>query len=109
MLKIIKLAVLGVALSFTTLIFAADTTKSDAVKPAITASVVKTDKSAEKVNINSADEKALASVKGIGKKKAKTIVDYRIKNGNFKSVDDLKNVKGIKQKWLDKHSAELTV
>jgi helix-hairpin-helix protein len=33
------------------------------------------------VNINSADEAALTSVKGIGKAKAKAIIEYREKNG----------------------------
>src|SRR5687767_7155046 len=50
-----------------------------------------------KVNINTADEAALTSVKGIGKSRAKAILAYREKNGAFKSVDDLTKVKGIKE------------
>jgi competence protein ComEA len=103
MSKIIKLVVLGISLGVATIALAADL---DSAKP-IAAKV--SSKSSEKVNINSADETALAAVKGIGKKKAKAIVDYRTKNGSFKSIDDLKNVKGIKQKWLDKHRAQLII
>jgi competence protein ComEA len=64
---------------------------------------------AMKVNINTADEAALTSVKGVGKSKAKAIIAYREKNGAFKSVDDLTKVKGIKEKSLAKFSDHLTV
>jgi len=64
---------------------------------------------AAKVNINTADEAALASVKGIGEKKAKAIIEYREKNGMFKSVDDLTKVKGIKEKQLAKIKDQVTV
>ena len=64
---------------------------------------------AMKVNINTADEAALTSVKGIGKSKAKAIIAYREQNGAFKSVDDLTKVKGIKEKALAQFSAQLTV
>jgi competence protein ComEA len=68
----------------------------------------------DKVNINTADVSALMTVKGIGQRKAQAIVDYRTKNGSFKAVPDLLNVKGkgcrgINQKWLDKVSPNLTV
>lgn len=65
----------------------------------------------EKVNVNTADVDTLAKVKGIGKKKAQEIVDYRTKNGNFKAVEDLLNVKGkgMNDKWLDKIQSKLTV
>jgi competence protein ComEA len=53
------------------------------------------------VDINTADEKELASVKGIGPAKAKAIVEHRKKNGPFKSVDDLTNVKGFDTKSID--------
>ena len=64
---------------------------------------------AMKVNINTADEAALTSVKGVGKSKAKAIIAYREKNGAFKSVDELTKVKGIKEKSLAKFSDQLTV
>lgn len=47
------------------------------------------------VNINTATQAELESLKGIGPVKAKAIIDYRKKNGDFKSVDDLDKVDGI--------------
>jgi len=53
------------------------------------------------ININTADVKALEALPGIGAAKAQAIVDYRTAHGNFKSIDDLKNVKGIGDKVLE--------
>lgn len=51
---------------------------------------------AETVNINKADIAAMQEhLPGIGPVKSQAIVDYRKKNGSFKSVNDLKNVPGI--------------
>ena len=47
------------------------------------------------VNINTATKEELTSLKGIGDKRAQEIIDYRKKNGDFKSVDDLEKVPGI--------------
>lgn len=47
------------------------------------------------VNINTATEEQLASLPGIGKKKAAAIVAYRNEHGAFKSVDELQNVSGV--------------
>jgi len=62
-----------------------------------------------KVDLNSADEAELMAVKGIGKTKAKAIIEYRQKNGPFKSVDDLTKIKGIKEKSLEKFKNQLTI
>lgn len=61
------------------------------------------------VNINTATPADLDGVKGIGPSKAQAIVDYRSKHGPFKSLDDLKNVKGFGEKSIAKLKAELTV
>ncbi|MBI4518685.1 MAG: ComEA family DNA-binding protein [Deltaproteobacteria bacterium] len=61
------------------------------------------------VNINTASATELAGVKGIGDAKAKAIVEYREKNGPFKSVDDLGSVKGIGDKLLAKLRPQVTV
>ena len=50
---------------------------------------------ANKVNINTATEAELDALPGIGEAKAKAIVQYRNENGKFKSISDIKNVKGI--------------
>src|SRR5262245_39625994 len=47
------------------------------------------------VNINTATNEELNSLKGIGEKRTQDIIDYRTKNGPFKSVDDLEKVPGI--------------
>lgn len=60
------------------------------------------------VNINSADAATLArELKGIGLKRAQAIVDYRAKNGPFKSADELALVKGIGRQAIDKNRAEI--
>ncbi|MBP7392795.1 MAG: helix-hairpin-helix domain-containing protein [Zoogloea sp.] len=61
------------------------------------------------VNINTATPAELDGVKGIGPSKAQAIVDYRSKNGPFKSLDDLKNVKGFGEKSIAKLKGELSV
>jgi competence protein ComEA len=47
------------------------------------------------VNINTATKEELTSLKGIGDKRAQEIINYRTKNGPFKTVDDLGKVPGI--------------
>ena len=47
------------------------------------------------VNVNAASQQELEALPGIGPAKAKAIVEYRAQNGAFKSVDELKKVKGI--------------
>jgi len=61
------------------------------------------------ININTADEAQLTSLKGIGSSKAKAITQYRRDHGPFKTVDDLKNVPGIGDKTLAALKPFLTV
>lgn len=66
----------------------------------------------DKVDLNKADAKELMKVKGISSAKAKAIVSYRKKHGEFKSVDEIKQVKGFKntnEKTMDKIMDQLTV
>jgi competence protein ComEA len=50
------------------------------------------------VNINTATKDELDKIPGVGPVRAQAIVDYRAKNGPFKSADDLKKVDGIGDK-----------
>lgn len=61
------------------------------------------------VNLNSATKQELEAVNGIGPVKAQAIIDYRKKNGAFKSVTDLKNVPGFGDKSVTKVDSELSV
>lgn len=47
------------------------------------------------VNINTADEKELDKLPGIGPAMAKRIVEYRMENGAFQAPEEIKRVKGI--------------
>jgi competence protein ComEA len=61
------------------------------------------------VNINTATESELDSLPGVGPTKAKAIVDYRKANGNFKSIEDIKNVKGIGDKTFEDLKGQIAV
>ena len=61
------------------------------------------------VNLNTASKQELESLNGIGPAKAQAIIDYRTKNGGFKTIDDLKNVPGIGEKTFEKLKSEIAV
>jgi competence protein ComEA len=65
---------------------------------------------ADPVDINTADATTLArELKGIGPARAKAIVEYRQKNGPFKSADELKQVKGIAAQVVEANRANIRV
>ena len=61
------------------------------------------------VNLNTATRDELVALPGIGPAKAQAILDYRAQHGGFRSIDELKEVKGIGAKRYEKLKAELTV
>lgn len=56
----------------------------------------------EKVSINKASKEDLMTLKGIGETKALAIINYRKEHGNFKSISELQNVKGIGKSIFEK-------
>ena len=55
-----------------------------------------------KVNINTADKNLLMTLPGIGEGRAEDIISYRDDNGGFKSIEEIKNIKGIKDNIFEK-------
>lgn len=48
-----------------------------------------------KININKASQTELETLSGVGTSTALKIINYRNENGDFKTIDDIKNVPGI--------------
>ena len=61
------------------------------------------------VNLNTASAAEFEALPGIGAKTAARIIEYRQKNGAFKKVEELMNVRGIGEKNFLKLKAQLTV
>jgi competence protein ComEA len=61
------------------------------------------------LNLNTATKEELIALSGIGPAKAQAILDYRNAHGAFKSVEELKDVKGIGAKRFEKLKGELTI
>lgn len=97
------------AMGLATVAFAADestmqnsgNTSTQAIQVADSSDSSGTDASAttdqQKVNVNTATTKELMKVKGLTATRAKAIYSYRKKHGEFKSLDDLKQVRGFKK------------
>lgn len=61
------------------------------------------------VNINKATAVELEKIPGVGPSMAKKIIEHRVSNGKFHSVEDLKNVSGIGDKTFDKMRPYVTI
>lgn len=73
---------------------------------------IEAEKSTEKqgkVSLNSATIEELMTLSGVGEAKAKSIIEYRNKNGGFKNIEDIKNVSGIGDAVFDKIKENITL
>ena len=61
------------------------------------------------VNLNTATKEELITLDGIGEVKAQAIIDYRTKNGPFKSMADVDKVPGIGEGTLKKIDKEVSL
>lgn len=63
----------------------------------------------ERVNINTADAATLATLPGIGEKRAADIIADRERNGPFRFPEDITRVKGIGEETLKQFVDQITV
>ena len=63
----------------------------------------------EKVNINTADKSKLMTLTGIGEAKAEAIIQYREEHDGFRSIEELKQIEGIKDGVFNKIKDKITV
>ena len=98
-----KARFLAVCLSFFAVsipVHAVTTPKSAALKSTAVTS--------NKIDLNKADVAMLSgSFKGIGKKRAEAIIAYRESHKGFKSIEELAEVKGFGQKFIDTNREKL--
>jgi competence protein ComEA len=66
-------------------------------------------KPAATVNLNTANATELETLPGIGAATAARIVEYRLKNGPFKKIEELMNVQGIGEKSFLKLRSQITI
>lgn len=63
----------------------------------------------ELININTATKEELLTISGIGESKADAIINYRKETGEFKTIEDIKNVSGIGDSLFEKIKDYITV
>jgi competence protein ComEA len=98
----ITFAAIAVLLAAQPQVVAAQSSRSSsrsAAKPAVTSPI----------NINTASAAELEALPGIGAKTAARIVEYRQKNGPFKKLEELMNVRGVGEKNFLKLKPQITI
>ena len=65
------------------------------------ASIASNESVGDKININTADLSELDKIPGVGPARAADIINYRETHGNFKAIEEMKNIKGIGDKTFE--------
>ncbi|WP_411677522.1 ComEA family DNA-binding protein [Caproicibacter sp.] len=87
-----------------------DSAVSSGLRSAVSSGLSSTARINGKVNINTATPKELSDgLNGIGKTLSQRIVDYREKNGPFRSIEEIKNVSGIGDKIFEQIRDSITI
>ncbi len=60
------------------------------------------------IDINTADKETLMTLSGVGESFAQKIITYRERNGGFKTVQELTNIRGIGPALVEKNRDILT-
>lgn len=84
-------------------------THAETPSPASKSQVEQQVPKADKVNLNTADVDALMTLKGVGAKKAEAIVAWRKENGQFKSIEQVMDVKGIGESIFETNKSRLSI
>lgn len=61
------------------------------------------------VNLNTATAEQLTTLRGIGESKAEDILNYREQHGGFRTIEDLMQIPGIKERVFEKIKDQITV
>ena len=83
--------------------------KLEAIPITVITTEIITENHIGKVNLNTANLEELSQLELIGELKAQAIIDYREKNGKFRTVEEITNVDGISTVILNKNIDRLTV
>lgn len=67
------------------------------------------EKSSGKICLNTATIEELCTLSGIGKSRAEAILQYREEQGAFSTIEEIKNIAGIKDGLFDKIKDKITV
>ena len=97
------------ALALVSICGAVQAAQAAQARPASTRAASKPAAPLTPVNINTASVAELDALPGIGAKTAALIIEYRQKNGPFKKVEELMNVRGVGEKNFLKLKPQLTV